>query len=222
MDSTSSSDAPLGTMGNHDAYVEALRGHAHELLAMGYGRLEPARYKDSEEPDITGELAKAVEEAIEDPEAPQWVDHYALGDDPPLNVEGRLGKWRPRVDVEFQRVQHGPRPRLRFEAKRLDPKHPVSIYLGRDGMGCFLSGLYPAPSGEAGMLGYVQSEDEQTWAAKIEERLSAHPTEYELASDGGWRKQVVSPRLAHTYRTHHLPEKTRVALTVHHVLLRFC
>ena len=81
-----------------------------------------------------------------------------------MNVQGKLGKSRPRVDIEFERVVRGKRPRLRFEAKRLNSAtgHTVAKYLGEEGLGCFLSGKYPMMHAEAGMLGYVQGEDEPT------------------------------------------------------------
>ncbi len=222
MASATCRDTTHGPVDSRDAYLGELRRHAHALVAMGYARLDPRRYQDSEEPDITGELANAMQEAMEDPEAPAWADHYTLCDDPPLNVEGKLGKRRPRVDIEFQRVQHGPRPRLRFEAKRLDPGHPATIYLGAEGMGCFLSGRYPAPTGEAGMLGYVQSGNEDVWASKIRTRLGTHARDYSMAPDGEWARQAIVTRMKHTYRTRHLGGDARRLLTIHHVLLRFC
>lgn len=204
------------------AYLDALRTHAHELLYMGYSRLNASDQHDAEEPDITGLLSEAMQEALEDEAAPSWVEHYSLKEDPPLSVLGRTGKHRPRVDIGFERVQRGKRPRLRFEAKRLARSHPVGKYLGKDGLGCFLSGWYPVAHGEAGMLGYVQSEDEATWAAKIEAELSAKPTHYAVACDGHWVKQAVTPSLEHTYRTGHALPGTHDRITIHHVLLRFC
>ena len=102
------------------AYAMALRSHAHELIAMGYKRMDSPLYVKWEEPAITGELVRVMRELIESDDAPDWVVYYSIGDDPPLNVAGKLGKFRPRVDIEFERIGvRGLRPRLRFEAKRL-------------------------------------------------------------------------------------------------------
>ena len=47
------------------------------------------------------------------------------------------------------------------EVKRLGKGNPVSRYLGAKGLGCFLSGSYAGTEQRGGMLGYVQSDDEQ-------------------------------------------------------------
>ena len=56
---------------------------------------------------ITGKLVHAMRDAMADPQAPDWTTRYSIREDPPLNVPGRHGKSRPRVDIEFERVQHG-------------------------------------------------------------------------------------------------------------------
>jgi hypothetical protein len=189
---------------------------------MGYQRLSPATYAASEEPEITGELVRAMHEAMQDDDAPEWVAHYELPkDDPPLNVPGRLGKRRPRVDIEFVRVCLGPRPRFRFEAKRLGRANPVGDYLGREGMGCFLSGKYLLTGDEAGMLGYVQSEDEPRWASKIEARLHASGNQFGIREDGPWQRARIVPGLDHTYHSRHDRRNPLPPVTIFHVLLRF-
>lgn len=214
--------ASSGKSANWKVYVAYLRRHAHEMIWMGYERLNPAAYALSEEPDITGELVRAMQDAMQDDNAPEWIVHYELPkDDPPLNVPGLLGKRRPKVDIEFVRVQPGTRPRLRFEAKRLGPKHPVGKYLGEDGMGCFLSGKYPVTHGEAGMLGYAQCGDEQTWADKIKAELDGNRNQYAVREDGAWQKVRIAPNLRHTYRSRHDRTDPLSRVTVHHVLLRF-
>lgn len=212
----------LDGSGNRRVYRAAVRGHVHALIAMGYERLEPADFVNSEEPDITGALVDAMHDAIQDRDAPDWVDHYALPkDDRPLSVAGRRGKRRFRVDIEFERVRHGPRPLFRFEAKRLGARHPVCDYLGEDGMGCFLTGRYPVTDDEAGMLGYVQSDDEQAWAERIERRLHTNNSAYSIRSDGAWCRVRVVSGLSHTYRTRHDRKSPLPPVTIRHVLLRF-
>ena len=56
-----------------DTYRSSLRTHAHELIAMGYHALHAADYATSEEPEITGELVRAMREIQEWESAPSWV-----------------------------------------------------------------------------------------------------------------------------------------------------
>jgi len=204
-------------------YVNTLRAHAHWLIAEGYARMDNAAFASEEEPAITGELVREMRAYLEAGDgAPAWVCYYSIHDDPPLSVSGKLGKTRPRVDIEFERAARGPRPRLRFEAKRLDSTtgHTVSGYLGRDGLGCFLSGRYPMTHGEAGMLGYVQSEDETTWVERMVSALS-RGREGLAVMDPLLSHQRVHPALHHTYCSRHRRNKDEAPVVIHHVLLRF-
>jgi len=205
------------------AYLNSLRTHAHCLIAEGYARMEKAAFAVEQEPVITGELVRVMRAYLESEEtAPSWAPYYTIHDDPPLSVGGRLGKARPRVDIEFERVVFGPRPRLCFEAKRLNTPtgHMVSGYLGEDGLGCFTSGRYPMTHGEAGMLGYVQSESEEIWAKRIEFALCKDKAKYG-ATDPSFSHQRMHSSLRHTYLSHHRRNKGAGAFLVHHVLLRF-
>ena len=204
-------------------YVNRLRVHAHWLIAEGYARMDNAAFAGGEEPAITGELVREMRAYLESGDrAPGWVYYYSIHDDPPLSVDGRLGKSRPRVDIEFERIARGQRPRLRFEAKRLDSTtgHTVSGYLGKDGLGCFLSGRYPMTHGEAGMLGYVQSEDETTWAEQIGSALR-RDRERLAALDPSLSYQRMHPALHHTYCSRHSRDNREPPIVIHHVLLRF-
>ncbi len=204
------------------SYVTALRFHAHELIAMGYERMQSPDYVKWEEPAITGELIRAMNKFIDSYDAPNWAVRYIIRDDPPLNVPGKYGKYRPKVDIEFERTGvRGPRPRLRFEAKRLCaiPEHTVGTYLGADGMGCFISGKYPNTHGEAGMLGYVQSGNEKDWSDKIEKALANKREQYRVAQPPFHRQQICS--LGHTYVSHHNSQPHSSVIIIHHVLLRF-
>lgn len=204
-------------------YAKQLRAHAHRLIAEGYARMDKATFASEQEPAITGELVRHMRAYLESGEGtPAWVRYYSVHDDPPLSVDGKLGKARPRVDIEFERVSYGPHPRLRFEAKRLNSEtgHRVSVYLGREGLGCFLSGQYPTTHGEAGMLGYVQSEDEATWAERITETLCRNGPQYAVA-DPPFAHQRVCVTLPHTYASHHVMKDAKSPVLIHHVLLNF-
>jgi hypothetical protein len=200
----------------------SLRTHAHELIALGYQELRAGDYTSSEEPEITGELVRAMREVQEQESAPAWAVYYTIHDDPPLTVPGKQGKKRPRVDIEFERVLRGRRPRLRFEAKRLRNNRDMGQYLGEDGLGCFTSGKYPLTHPEAGMLGYVQSDSETAWAVKIETALRQAPTTYCIAGEEGWEKQQITPRLPYTYHSKHHCQTLKADIRIYHTLLRFC
>ena len=205
------------------AYVISLRSHAHCLIAEGYARMEKTAFAGEQEPVITGELVREMRAYLESGgTGPSWAPYYTIHDDPPLTVGGRLGKARPRVDIEFERVISGPRPRLQFEAKRLNmlTGHTVSGYLGEEGLGCFTSGRYPITHGEAGMLGYVQSEDEEIWAERIRLALHNDKTKYS-AKDPPFSHQRMHSSLRHTYLSHHRRNKGAGPFVVHHILLRF-
>jgi hypothetical protein len=199
-----------------------MRTHVLRLIAEGYTRMDKSRFADEQEPSITGALVERMREFLEeDADAPSWCAFYSINDDPPLNVTQKQGKSRPRVDIEFERVACGKRPRLRFEAKRLNSAtgHTVSGYLGKDGLGCFLSGKYPLTHAEAGMLGYVQSDDETTWAKRIASVLSRDRNEYAV-EEPLFCGQAAPAGLAYTYLSHH-HSKAAPHTTIHHVLLRF-
>jgi hypothetical protein len=208
--------------GLRDTYRRSLRTHAHTLIAMGYQELHAADFAISQEPEITGELVRAMREIQEQGSAPAWVAYYAIHDDPPLNVPGKQGKRRPRVDIEFERITRGMRPRLRFEAKRLRRNRDVEQYLGEDGLGCFTSGKYPLTHPEAGMLGYVQSDDETTWAAKIEMALTRTPDTYCIVDNALWDGYQITPQLVYTYRSRHHCQTLGEDIDIFHTLLRFC
>jgi hypothetical protein len=204
------------------AYTAALRRHALRLIAEGYARMDKVRFADEEEPAITGALVAQMRAFLEmGDDTPSWCAHYSVHDDPPLNVAGKLGKSRPRVDIEFERVTVGRRPRLRFEAKRLNSAsgHTVRVYLGKEGLGCFLSGKYPTTHAEAGMLGFVQSDDEPMWAMRISSALERDRAVYGVV--GAPFEMHPSPGgPIHTHVSHHnTPAAPHIAIL--HVLLRF-
>lgn len=198
---------------------ERLRQHAHQILAGGYARLKPADYAQTKEPEITGRLCKAMSEFMAEDDAPRWIVHYAIRDDPKLSIHGLEGECRPRIDIEVERVQRGHRPLFRFEAKRLGSGHPLSSYLGNEGMGAFLSGYYPVSHPDAGMLGYLQRSEVHQWYEKLAEELNASPTNYRYVAAEGIILQPLATGLS-TWRSTHSTE-TGSPIAVWHTLLRF-
>ena len=204
----------------HEVYISELREHALALVWMGYQRMVPGAFAESEEDDITGELVRHMKAAIENVESPAWVEHYSVSEQVRSPAPGKLGKRRPIVDVEFERHRRGMRPRLRFEAKRLGRGAGVGDYLGGEGLGAFLVGHYSRTHGEAGMLGYIQTDTESIWADKIAAKLSANPKRYRLNTDGGWRHANAAIAPPHSYLTTH-SDTEGLQLLILHVLLQF-
>ncbi len=157
---------------------ESFRRHVFVLVKMAYERLPAANFQAAEEPDITGELAREVEEILEEANAPEWMEHFDVHDDPPQNTTHRKGKYRPRIDLYIVRTQRGKRPRFYFEAKRLSKGKTYlgtfqskKTYLGQEGLGMFINGIYAPNSREAGMLGYVQTGTVAEWHKDCQQRL---------------------------------------------------
>ena len=199
-----------------------LRRHAHQLLARGYLRLNAAEFGSSKEPDITGRLCQAVDEFMAATDAPSWVTRYALRDDPKLNVRGLEGESRPRIDIEIERVQRGRRPLFRFEAKRLGPKHSLTSskgYLGSEGIGAFLSNYYELTHPEAGMLGYIQSDNIAHWHQKLLNELAKDPVSHGYDKSQGLTEDILASGLS-TWRSEHMKNDDS-SLMIWHTLLLF-
>lgn len=203
-------------------YVERLCQDAHELIAMGYQQMNAPSFATWDEPAITRVLVNSIRKFMESSDAPDWVVRYSIKEDPPLNVDGKLGKSRPRVDIEFESVEVlGRRPWLLFEAKRLGNTsgHTVETYLGPDGMGRFILGTYPTTHNVAGMLGYVQGSDEARWSDRIKKALITNQQKYYVASPPFHKQKICS--LNHTYASHHYYPSCSRVIIIHHVFLRF-
>jgi len=169
-------------MSNTLLYREAFVRRCHTLIARGYGRLKAASLRTAQETVITGELVREIRNVLQEQNAPGWMAHFYVADDPPQNASGRLGKSRRRVDIEFERGgRRGVRPRLHFEAKRLCNASSVSAYLSEDGLRLFVAGECAAAQDVGGMLGYVQLDTSAQWVEGIRDGLTL--TLYDLASE---------------------------------------
>jgi hypothetical protein len=151
-----------------DDYWSTYRQHVHILLAWGYADSRMKVLSSHEEPDITGFVAEAIQNRLNALDSPLWCDQITLSEDPPIPGGMRTGRKRWRPDLVFESVDgRRPRARYHFEAKRLRRSGSEKDYLGGEGLGCFLVGMYASECNEAGMLGYVQSDDLTIWAGKL-------------------------------------------------------
>lgn len=130
--------------------------------------LDAGTLKGAEEPHITGLLVKSARTLTESVDAEPWLEHLEIIDDPPQNdIPERVGKARPRIDIEFVQTGRGKRPRFHVEAKRLYRSDSVNEYFGGGGLGMFLNGTYARLWSSAGMIGYIQSDDRAVWHNKL-------------------------------------------------------
>lgn len=197
-------------------YIEAFIRRAHEVLAAGYEQMKAAAYQSREEDEITGDLKVAMNRFLSEIEA-GWARSLFVHEQVPVNTPGepgsnrRVGKSRPKIDLQFVANASGGFHHFSWEAKRLGNHHPVSGYLGKDGLGCFLSGAYAAEVDFGGMLGYIQSEDVEAWTGRIQKRLH---------EDGLAWSTVGSP--TPTRRAVHRRQNPMKTIAIYHTLLSFC
>jgi len=197
----------------------------YRLVKLGYDRMKPAEYACSQETAITGSLVEAIDAVLDRPPVP-WMKFYSIHEDPPVNElkgrrQRRIGKGRKRLDIRIDLTRTSPRTRFRFECKRLGRGHSLGTYLGADGLGRFLRGEYAREDVRAGMLGYLQSDDEEKWASKIEAAIASAEDRYAVQRDSPWRHEPVINELIHTYRSGHSRGRGRRPIEIFHTLLRF-
>lgn len=218
---TNSPNPYAGPASNALVYQLAFVKRCHEILDHGYQKLQAATLHKAQETEITGELVKAMKEFLESADAPAWTTHFFVADDPPQNAPGRLGKKRRRVDIEFEHAQHGPRPRLHFEAKRLYKSGSVAEYLGDDGLSLFVKGEYAPKQNVGAMLGYVQEKEAKEWIEQIRTSLTDSPERYGFHLVPGLVKEGLTVHLAEIHRSHHDRLKLGRPIAIYHTFLQF-
>ncbi len=208
------------TSGNTQVYRSIFIARAHQILKMGYQSLDAGSYCNSEEEDITGELTLAMKNALEDRAAPRWSKNFWVTEEVRVNAENRRGKRRLRIDIEIIQNQQGPRPKVRFEAKRLSDTASIREYLGGEGLARFLDGRYASEDNVAGMLGFVQSESVAHHAAELESALKLDNSALAITDDEQWVLTRFSKCLD-CYRTTHFRLKGLEQIVLLHTLLDF-
>ncbi len=204
------------------AYREVFVSRVHQLLELAYRRLDPRGFGTYQETAITGELVRVMDEVIDDPGSPEWVRHFSVHDDPPVNAPGRLGRSRKRLDIKVVSSYRLPRSRFSFEAKRLGKENPVADYLGAEGLGCFIAGDYAREEPDAGMLGYVQCDTLDDWAKNLGEKIGAAAQGLCLVADHAWKLSPFRGGPARTYHTRHVRSSVGGSIDVYHTLLVCC
>lgn len=199
-----------------DNYWVTFRHDVFTLLHLGHARLDRHSLTAAHEEDITGELTRVIEELLDDPHAPEWYSRYGVHEEPRLHSPIRKGKRRQRMDIRIECTDQRPRTHYEFEAKRLcRGKCGCSDYLGPEGLRAFLTGEYAPRWPEAGMLGYVQSDDVSHWEHELATNMAAGPNRLH---DGDWQPEPMVTDLF-TYRSKHERIAPLESITIYHALL---
>jgi len=158
------------------SYDYGFRRDAHQLLAWGYQDVLPQIHCNLTEEEITGLIVEAIEKRLDDPSTPEKFDRYSIDEEKPISVEGRKGKKRRRLDLVVVSGHTRPRPKYIFEAKRLRKNgYPISEYVGKDGLQCYIKGIYASQYPEAAMVGYIQSDAATYWENELKRRFNHDP-----------------------------------------------
>ena len=89
-------------------------------------------------------------------------------------------------------------------------------------MGEYLAGNYARDSHEAGMLGYVQTENQSAWADRISSVIGKRAAVVMLTQDGQWTRVDMAVGLPYIYRTKHNRPALGRPITLFHIFLSFC
>lgn len=192
----------------------------HELVLLGYARMNRYAYSKAQEPVITGDLVNAIDSVLSERIEP-WMSMFSVHDDPPINDGKRKGKRRRRVDLRLDSGEFIPRARFQFECKRLGRRHTVKIYLGSEGLGCFLRGDYATEDDQAGMIGYVQSGSLGDWGTRIEKELMKTPDVYAMVPKTEFVAGMRRSTICHKYHSQHHRTTLGRVIMIDHVLLSF-
>ena len=212
---------PRPQSGNKPDYQTSFVTRSHSLVRMGYERLDARTFASHQEEEITGELTRAMQCALQDTRSPRWAKNFWAHEETRVHGHQRLGKRRFRIDIEIMRHGVAQRPRFRFEAKRLYDTGSRNEYLGKEGLGCYLDGRYASDDAMAGMLGYVQQGTVKAHAESLAKTLKAHQKTYCVAERGQWTELPVVKMLS-TFRSIHKRSRPLPRIVVLHTLLLFC
>jgi len=125
------------------------------------------------------------------------------------------------------RVMHGKRPKVFFvfECKRLnvvnDGKYAslAGKYVGKEGMGCFLSGQYDGGSDCGGMIGYVMDNDVKKAIVAINKALVTYKDELKINPPLKLKKSSILAGQESCYETIHM--KIENDFKIYHLILPY-
>lgn len=217
-----SSSLQSGISDNAPEYRQVFLIHVHRLLQIGYSRLVPAQFGNTEEPVITGRIAEEIEQFLDEPPLEGWEIFYEVFNEHPERDHRRKGNERLKTDIRIKSSGTSPRLRFIFEAKRLRDGGSLRAYFNEEGIGAFLNEEYAKDSLDAGMLGYVQTGTPNDWAARIENRLIADEKRLRVIPGKGWRRHRFDNGPEYSFLSSHSRSSSDHRIDVYHSLLVFC
>jgi len=202
-----------------DAYDYGFRRDAHQLLAWGYQDALPEIHYNLMEEEITGLIVEAIEKRLDNPSTPEKFDRYSIDEEKPIAIEERKGKKRRRLDLVVVSGHSRPRPKYIFEAKRLRKNgYPISKYVGKDGLHCFVKGVYASQYPEAAMVGYVQSDAASYWETELKRSFATDPHNDLGIKQLLQKVQVLPSSIPDVWVSEHERDKYG-SITVYHIFL---
>lgn len=216
----SSQHSTRANSANRLAYASSFLKKSHHILKAGYDRLNPTEFAASAEEDITGELTRGMQDALQASDAPRWYRQFWAAEEVHVHHLKRRGNSRKRLDIEIIKSQTGERPILRFEAKRLRTKGDAKTYLGANGLGCFLDGSYGPKDDTVGMIGYVQQDDIGSHATAIQTQLIECADDYSVDQTATWKPVTLVSDMK-TYCSRHFRTSPLEPVHVIHTMLKF-
>jgi hypothetical protein len=193
-------------------YEKSFRKDAHQLLAWGYEDSLSKIHANLQEEEITGFIGEAIEEKLNDPNTDERFERYFINEEKRISSQGRTGKRRMRLDIVIQYSGLRPRPEYIFEAKRLcKGSHSIGEYTGKEGMECFIDDNYASQYPEAGMIGYLQSDDCKYWESELRRKFSQN-------NNNQLQEVKIIPSLPHEYFSKH-QRKSGTSITIYHIFL---
>lgn len=202
-----------------DSYFYGFRRDAHQLLSWGHQEALPQIHCDLAEEEITGLIVEGMRAKLKDPTIPErFYDRYSVGEEKPLGVEGRTGKRRRKLDIVVEsNLPREIRPEYIFEAKRLRKNgYPIGKYIGKDGLQCFVKGVYASQYPEAAMVGYVQSDATSYWESELKRSFNGEPNSVRIIQF--LKKAQVLSSIPDVWVSEH-ERITGSAIAVYHIFL---
>lgn len=211
---------------NGSDYRAVFIARVHQLLQIGYSRMNPAEFATTKEPDISGEIRRHIREFLDKEPLQPWMRFFTpLNEDPvdeapnPAIPFRRTGEGRRLLDLHFECSERHPRLRFLFEAKRLNSSGSVAAYIGPEGLGRIIDGHYARNDFAAGMLGYVQTKTPGEWAAKISVRIESSAHALPLASGCKWQPRPFRRGPSHTFASKHRRPAVGDDVDIYHTFL---
>lgn len=202
-------------------YSKQFVRHVHYLINVGFifARNEISSNCE-EETNITGFIKKGIKINLRKPNFPKWGKFYFVSEEEPLDYADKKGKSRPRIDILIE-TGYNLRSEFYFEAKRLKtPDFPVRKYLGKEGIGCFIDGIYATECFEAGMLGYMQNQNFDYWKNKIKNYTDENASKIFLLKSS---KDIdIIKDFPKEWITKHKRSALNNDILIYHILLDFC